>query len=86
VLRKRKSLPSTKEERAASRRRRDRLPQRHRVDESALVRGGFRIKKDDAEPDTWRLYDLAQDPGETNDLSQELPELKAAFNEYAEGL
>jgi len=56
----------------------------------ALVRGGFKIKKDDAEPDTWRLYDLAQDPGEMNDLSEELPELKAeliaAFNEYAEGL
>lgn len=56
----------------------------------ALVRGGFKVKKDDAEPDIWRLYDLGKDPGEMNDLSEELPELKAeliaAFNEYAEGL
>lgn len=56
----------------------------------ALVRGGFKVKKDDAEPDIWRLYDLGKDPGERTDLSEELPELKAeliaAFNEYAEGL
>ncbi len=54
------------------------------------MRGGFKIKKDDAEPDIWRLYELGKDPGERNDLSDELPELKAeliaAFNEYAEGL
>ena len=28
-------------------------------------------------PDDWQLYDLAKDPGETTDLSEQMPELRA---------
>lgn len=56
----------------------------------ALVRNGFKIKKDDAAPDRWRLYDLREDPGETTDVSQEHPELAAeliaAFEAYVDSL
>ena len=41
-------------------------------------------------PGTWHLYNLAKDPGETQDLAQNLPEklqqLQAAWEEYADSV
>ena len=37
--------------------------------------------------DEWQLYDLSEDPGELNDLSKQLPEIRAnmieIWNQYA---
>ncbi len=56
----------------------------------AKVRGGFKLQKNEADPSIWRLYHLDEDPGETTDVSENHPKLKAeliaAFNEYANGL
>jgi arylsulfatase A-like enzyme len=56
----------------------------------ALVRGGFKVQKDEADPTVWRLYDLNRDPGETTDVSQEHAELKqeliVLFNAYVDAL
>jgi arylsulfatase len=39
-------------------------------------------------PGEWRLFNVAEDPGEANDLSAEMPEkleeLKAAWDRYAD--
>ena len=39
---------------------------------------------------TWKLFDVERDPGETRDLSKELPEvlekLKSAWERYAQGV
>ena len=57
----------------------------------ALIRGDYKIVNDvpfgeqrlgggmgmGPPPTAWRLYDLANDPGETTDLAAELPELTA---------
>ncbi|TDI46127.1 MAG: arylsulfatase [Acidobacteria bacterium] len=60
---------------------------------AALVRGEWKIIKEsrpsDPPPD-WRLYQLAEDPGETEDLSARYPEVRAElvalWNEYRQGL
>jgi arylsulfatase len=58
--------------------------------QGALVRGDFKVQKDEDDPTVWRLYDLNADPGETTDVSENHPELKAeliaAFDDYADGL
>lgn len=57
---------------------------------SALYRGDYKLLRmpPPLGDGTWRLYDLARDPGETNDLSTQMPELAAAmladYGAYAE--
>ena len=60
---------------------------------AALVRGEWKIIKESrpgAPPPDWRLYQLAEDPGETEDLSARYPEVRAElivlWNEYRAGL
>lgn len=62
-----------------------------RQDAGALIRGDYKIVNDvpfgeqrlgggmgmGPPPTAWRLYDIANDPGETTDLAAELPELTA---------
>lgn len=56
-----------------------------RQDFGALIRGGYKVVNDipgggqggGMGTAAWRLYDIANDPGETIDLSAELPELTA---------
>lgn len=59
---------------------------------AALFKGDYKITKNtlpwgDAQ---WRLYNLASDPGETKDLSQQLPDLFAAmladYEQYAKDM
>jgi arylsulfatase/uncharacterized sulfatase len=57
---------------------------------SALYRGDYKLVRTPAPlgDGQWRLYDIAQDPGETTDLTQQMPELAAAmiaeYGSYAE--
>lgn len=59
---------------------------------AALYRGGFKIVRDQPpEGDRqWRLYDMAADPGETNDLSGRMPvrfrEMLQAYTRYEEAV
>jgi arylsulfatase A-like enzyme len=57
---------------------------------AALFKGDYKIVKNSGAhgDDTWRLYNLATDPGETKDLSQEDPTrlagMTAAYKAYTE--
>lgn len=46
----------------------------------AVVRSGFKLMRD-VRHERFRLYDLANDPGETNDLMEELPEVAGELEE-----
>jgi arylsulfatase len=56
----------------------------------AYIRGNWKILRLPAPfgSGAWALYDLATDPGEMNDLSEDYPEIKeeliAAWQQYAE--
>ena len=56
-----------------------------RRDAGALVKDNYKIINDPAPFGTdltpWRLYDLINDPGETQDLASEFPELTAELVE-----
>jgi arylsulfatase/uncharacterized sulfatase len=57
---------------------------------AALFQGDYKIVKDRGPvgDDTWHLYDIARDPGETRDLRDTQPErfaaMRAAYDTYAE--
>jgi arylsulfatase/uncharacterized sulfatase len=54
---------------------------------AALYKGNYKLVKNIAPmgDGNWRLYDMAKDPGETQDLQQALPVLFAAMQaDYAE--
>ncbi len=57
---------------------------------AALFRGDYKVTRNGPPfgDNTWRLFDLSVDPGETNDLSREQPELLASmiedYEKYAE--
>ena len=50
-------------------------------DGGALIKGDYKVVKQrtlpGSDPESWQLYNIAEDPGETRDLSAESPELTA---------